>query len=208
MDDRPSTWSTEQIGGRRVLFTMATTHEYGPCLRKRIDPLISGAGPIEAAVAVGVALERLRCAVALPDLVVSLGSAGSRTCSLGGVYQVSQVSWRDMDATLLGFPPGVTPFLGEPAEQSLRTPIAGLPTATLSTGADVVGGNRYAGIAADMVDMETYAVLRACRRFNVEIIGLRGISDGAAPLNGLLDWTALLELLDERLAAAVDLFTA
>ena len=29
-------------GGRRLLFVMATDHEYGPALRARIDPLIKG----------------------------------------------------------------------------------------------------------------------------------------------------------------------
>jgi adenosylhomocysteine nucleosidase len=38
----------------------------------------------------------------------------------------------------------------------------------------------------------------------VEMLGLRGVSDGPAPLDGLLDWTALLGILDERLSAAVD----
>ena len=34
-----------------------------------------------------------------------------------------------------------------------------------------------------MVDMETFAVLRACQFFGVPLIGLRGISDGAAELS-------------------------
>jgi adenosylhomocysteine nucleosidase len=197
-------WPVVRIGHRRVAFTMATVHEYGPALRRRIVPLISGVGPIEAAIAVGVALERLRARDALPDLVVSLGSAGSHRCRLGDVYQVASVSWRDMDASLLGFAPGVTPFLDQPSVIALATPFAGVPVATLSTGADVVGGDRYDTIAADMVDMETFAVLRACQSFDVEMIGLRGVSDGPAPLEGLLDWTALLGVLDERLATAID----
>ena len=197
-------WPVVRIGGRRVAFTMATTHEYGPALRRRIVPLISGVGPIEAAIAVSVALERLRAQNDLPDLVVSLGSAGSRRCRLGDVYQIASVGWRDMNASLLGFAPGVTPFLDQPAVVALATPFSGIPTATLSTGADVVGGTRYDAIAADMVDMETYAVLRACQSVGVEMIGLRGVSDGPTPLEGLLDWTALLGVLDERLATAVD----
>lgn len=197
-------WAVQHIGSKRVAFTMATSHEYGPALRRRIKPLLSGVGPVEAAIAVGVGLERLRGANALPDLVVSLGSAGSRRCRLGEVYQVSEVAWRDVDASLIGFPPGVTPFLDEPPVIALKTPIVDLPTATLSTGADVVGGDRYAGIAADMVDMETYAVVRACRRFGVAVMGLRGISDGPDTIGKLSDWTALLGLLDMRLAEAVD----
>lgn len=189
----------------RVLFVMATDHEYGPELRARIMPLITGVGPIEAALGAGIALQQARDRGALPDLVVSLGSAGSRRCELGRVYQVASVSWRDVDASPLGIPKGVTPFADHPAVMPLAMPLKGFPTATLSTGADVVGGDGYAGIDADMVDMETFAVLRACQRFGVPLMGLRGVSDGPGELGGLPDWTGLLGLLDRRLAEAVDL---
>jgi adenosylhomocysteine nucleosidase len=135
---------------------------------------------------------------------VSLGSAGSRRCRLGEVYQVSSVSWRDIDASALGFERGVTPFLPLPATMPLVTPLPDVPTATLSTGADVVSGDRYDAIAADMVDMESFAVLRACQRYALPLMGLRGVSDGPGEVNGLLDWTALLGHLDARLAEAVD----
>ena len=193
----------DQIGSHRLLFVMATKHEYGPALRKRIRPLITGVGPIEAAAGTAVALAELAGAGALPDAVVSLGSAGSRRRPLGEVYQVSSVSWRDIDASPLGFARGVTPFADFPAVAELPTPLPGVPTATLSTGADVVVGAAYDAIDADLVDMETYAVWRACDRFDVPLIGLRGVSDGVAE-GERLDWTALLGLLDERLARAVD----
>lgn len=193
----------EEIGGRRVLFVMAAEPEYGPRLRALIRPLMTGVGPIEAALAMGVALQRLDAHGHLPDLVVSLGSAGSRACDLGTIHQVSAVSWRDMDASRLGFPRGVTPFLDHPVAMPLATPFADVPTATLSTGANIVGGEDYAAIDADMVDMETFALLRACQRFGVPLAGLRGISDGPGELNHLLGWTELLGLLDERLADVV-----
>jgi adenosylhomocysteine nucleosidase len=191
-------------GGRRLLFVMATTHEYGAALRARIDPLITGVGPVEAGVATAAALTALP---ALPDLVVTLGSAGSRRKPVGEIFQISHVSWRDMDASRLGFPRGVTPFLDLDPVQPLATPID-WPLATISTGADVVGGQDYAAIDADLVDMETWAVLRACQRAGVPLMGLRGVSDGPGELEALGGWTHLLELLDERLAAAVDVLFA
>ena len=51
-----------------------------------------------------------------------------------------------------------------------------------------------------MVDMETFAVLRACQRFDVPLIALRGISDGAAELGHINDWTQYLHIIDEKLA--------
>ncbi|WP_280137627.1 5'-methylthioadenosine/S-adenosylhomocysteine nucleosidase [Aureimonas sp. Leaf324] len=194
----------ETFGGRRVLFVMAAPAEYGPALRARIRPLMTGIGPIEAAVAVASALATLKLGGGLPDLVVSLGSAGSAKLEQGAIYQASHVSWRDIDASALGFPKGATPHLDMPAEMPLETPIPGVPTARLSTGADVVSGAAYRGIDADMVDMETFPILRACQRHAIPLVGLRGISDGAAELHRFDDWTALLPMIDERLAETLD----
>lgn len=196
-------FSIETIGGRRVLFVMAVGAEYGPHLKARFSPLMTGVGPVEAALVTGIALHDLALRDALPDLVVSLGSAGSRICSLGDVFQVASVSWRDMDASPLGFTKGVTPFVDHPVDVPLATPLD-WPMARLSTGANIVSGAAYDAIDADMVDMETFAVMRACARFGVPLMGLRGISDGPGELNHIDSWTALLHLLDERLALVVD----
>lgn len=194
----------EVVGGRAVLFLMAADAEYGTALRARIRPLRTGVGPVEAALASGIALAGMAAAGRLPDLVVCLGSAGSRVLEQGAVYQASSVSWRDIDASPLGFPKGVVPFLDRPAQTALPTPVAGLPVARLSTGGNIVTGAAYDAIDAEMVDMETYAVARACERFALPLVGLRGISDGAADLRHYDDWTALLPALDAHLAAAVD----
>lgn len=194
----------ETIAGRRVLFVMAVDAEYGPHLRARFTPLLTGVGPVEAGIAMGAALQALAARNALPDLVVSLGSAGSRRCPLGEIFQIASVSWRDMDATRLGFPKGVTPMSDHPVDIPLTTPLP-LPLARLSTGANVVGGEEYAGIDADMVDMESFAIARACARYDVPLMGLRGVSDGPGELDHINSWMELLGLIDERLAQAVDL---
>lgn len=195
------------IGTKRALFVMAAEPEYGANLRARFTPLMVGVGPVEAALHTGMALARLDALGQRPDMVVSLGSAGSRRCALGEVFQISSVSWRDIDASPLGFPRGLVPFLDEPHELPLETPLD-LPVATLSTGGNVVSGDAWAGIDADMVDMETYAVARACRHVGVPLVGLRGVSDGPGELTGAHDWHALLEHLDGKLAGAVDLLCA
>ncbi|MBO0905893.1 5'-methylthioadenosine/S-adenosylhomocysteine nucleosidase [Jiella sonneratiae] len=196
--------AVETLSGRRILFVMAARAEYGEKLRARIRPVMTGVGPIEAALNTGIALKVLEAAGEPPDLVVSLGSAGSRVLEQGEVYQVASVSWRDIDASPLGFTKGVTPFLDHPVETPLPIPVDGVPAARLSTGSDIVTGIRYDAIDAEMVDMETFAVLRACQRFAVPLIGLRGISDGAADLHHYDDWATLLHVIDARLAAAID----
>ena len=193
-----------EFGGRSVLFVMAVEAEYGKHLRERFRPLITGVGPVEAAVASTHALAELAVKDALPDLVVSLGSAGSRTLEQAHIYQASSVSFRDMDASPLGFEKGVTPFLDLPAVIDLKLRVPDTATATLSTGANIVSGSAYDAIDADMVDMETFAVTRAAMRFDVPLIALRGISDGAAELHHIDDWKEYLHVVDEHLAAAVD----
>lgn len=189
-----------QVGQLRVLFVMAAPVEYGACLQALFRPLICGVGPVESAISVTRALAGL---ASRPDLVVSLGSAGSARLVKTQVYQAASVSWRDMDASALGFPKGVTPLLDLPATLPLPLRIPGVPAVSLSTGGNVVSGAAYQAIAEEMVDMETFAVLRACQGFDVPLIALRGISDGDQELGGLHDWTEYLHVVDENLAAAV-----
>lgn len=191
------------IAGHRVLFVMAAQPEYGPHLRTRINPLMTGIGPIEAAIRGALALGAMARGDGLPDLVVSLGSAGSRVCPLGEVFQVASVSWRDIDASPFGFAKGVTPLVDHPVDVPLHAPLD-WPTARLSTGGKVIAGDEYAQIDADMVDMETFALARVCHTFGVPLMGLRGISDGPEPPSGLHTWTNLLGHLDEELACALD----
>jgi len=198
---------TKKIGGKSILFVMAAAAEYGPHLRRRITPLMTGVGPVEAAAVLSRELTLLQTAGGLPDLVVSLGSAGSRNLQQTGIYQVSSVAYRDMDASPLGFEKGATPFLDHPAILPLPLEIPGIPRASISTGGNIVSGSAYDLIAADMVDMETFAVMRCCQLFEVPLIGLRGISDGKEELKHVGDWTEYLHVIDEKLADAVDKLT-
>lgn len=184
---------------------MAVANEYGAHLQQRFTPVWTGVGPVEAGVAMGAELAVRQAHQDLPELVVSLGSCGSAVFAQGSVHQVCSVSYRDIDATPLGFAAGRTPFVDLPAEVTLPYRIPGVPEARLSTGGAVISGAAaYAAIDAELVDMETFAVLRACQRFEVPLVALRGVSDGAAELTHFGDWTEYLHVVDERLAAAVD----
>lgn len=193
------------FAGRNILFVMAAEAEYGPHLQKLFTPLMTGVGPVEAAVRVSAELAQLAACNALPDLVVCLGSAGSRRLEQTEVYQVTSVSYRDMDTSALGFEKGKTPFLDLPATVPLPLRIPGVKEASISTGGTIISGSAYDAIPEDMVDMETFAVLRACQLFGVPLVGLRGISDGAADISHVDDWTEYLHIVDEKLAHAVHL---
>ncbi|RUW23545.1 5'-methylthioadenosine/S-adenosylhomocysteine nucleosidase, partial [Mesorhizobium sp. M1E.F.Ca.ET.041.01.1.1] len=123
-----------RIGDKSVLVVMAAEAEYGPHLQKLFTPLMTGVGPVEAGVRLGAELATLKAAGALPDLVVSLGSAGSRTLEQTEIYQAVSVSYRDMDASPLGFEKGATPFLDLPVTVPLPFVIPGIRSATLSSG--------------------------------------------------------------------------
>ena len=191
-------------GDKAILYVMAAKAEYGPHLQARFTPLMTGVGPVEAAIILTRALASLEEEGILPDIVVSLGSAGSAVLEQTEIYQVSSVSYRDMDVSPLGFEKGRTPFLDLPAVVPLPHTLPGIPAVRLSTGANIVSGAAYEAIDADMVDMETFALLRACHLFDVPLIGLRGISDGSKELQHVNDWTEYLHVIDEKLAAVVD----
>ena len=193
----------KNVGGKAVLYVMAAEAEYGPHLKALFQPVMTGVGPVEAAIELTRVLAGLALDGRKPDLVVSLGSAGSARLEQAEIYQVASVSYRDMDASAFGFERGLTPFLGLPAVLPLPLRIPGIPEATLSTGANVVSGAAYESIAADMVEMETYALYRACMAFDVPLIGLRGISDGKSEVNHIDNWTEYLHIIDEKLAQAV-----
>ncbi|MBC7149329.1 MAG: 5'-methylthioadenosine/S-adenosylhomocysteine nucleosidase [Rhizobium sp.] len=198
------TFELKSVSGKSILFVMAVEAEYGSFLRSRIEPLMTGVGPVEAAIALTRTLAKLEQENERPDLVVSLGSAGSARLEQTEIYQASSVSYRDMDASPLGFEKGRTPFLDLPAELELPLRIPGVPTASLSTGANIVSGPAYDTIDADMVDMETFAVLRTCHAFSLPLIGLRGISDGKQELKHVDDWKEYLHVVDRKLALTVD----
>ncbi|MEO9459027.1 MAG: 5'-methylthioadenosine/S-adenosylhomocysteine nucleosidase [Lentilitoribacter sp.] len=199
------TFLLKQIGDKKILFVMAAQPEYGVALQSRIKPLMCGVGPVEAAIVVTAVLTELKLSEKLPDIVVSLGSAGSRTLEQTGVYQAKSVSYRDMDASALGFEKGTTPLLDLPKELTMPVTMEGVPAVRLSTGANVVSGDAYNEIDADMVDMETFAILRACHRFDVPLLALRGISDGKDELDKLEDWTEYLHIIDVKLAETIDI---
>jgi adenosylhomocysteine nucleosidase len=198
MSDRLKT-----VGDKRILYVMAADAEYGPHLQALFRPVMTGVGPVEAAVSLTRLLAELALDGRKPDLVVCLGSAGSARLEQAGVYQITSVAYRDMDASAFGFARGTTPFLDLPATVPLPIRIPGIREASLSTGANVVSGAAYQAIGADLVEMETFAVLRACMSFGIPLVGLRGISDGKAEVHHIDDWTEYLHVIDEKLAEAV-----
>ena len=110
------------IGKTKILYVMATDAEFGENLQKCFEPLMCGVGPVEAALNTALALTEFS-----PNLIVSLGSAGSAVLEQTGIYQASSVAYRDMDASAFGFKKGETPFLGLPATIEVSNRVPSLP---------------------------------------------------------------------------------
>lgn len=197
-------FALKTIGAHRLLYVMAASAEYGPNLQARLAPLITGVGPVEAGISLGACLAQLTAQNQAPNYIVALGSAGSNQLNQTEIYQASSLSYRDMDASVLGFEKGITPFLDLPAVLPMPFEVPGVLRASLSTGANVISDHAYNKIDADMVDMESFALKRAADIFNIPLIVLRGISDGQDALNKLTDWTKYLHIIDEKLAQTVD----
>ncbi len=189
--------------GITALVVMASDHEYGGHLKGLgIKPLITGLGPVQAAIALTHALVTLAHAGRRPDLIINLGSAGSATLKQGAVYRVSHSAYRDMDASAFGFPRGQTPFSPHPAMIEAAPIMPEFPSASCSSGADVISDHGVTG--ADLADMEYSALNDVAMKFGIALIGFKGISDGEKPLTGeLVQWTELLPVIDKNLAEAI-----
>src|SRR5690606_17845715 len=84
------------VAGNRLLYVLAADAEYGRHLAKLFTPLMIGVGPVEAAVNLTCSVTHLKLVGETPDLVISLGPAGSAKLPQAEVYQVSSVAYRDM----------------------------------------------------------------------------------------------------------------
>lgn len=188
-----------------ALMVMATEHEYGNHLKQLgIKPLITGVGPVQAAIALTHALTTLAHAKPSrrPHVIINLGSAGSAKLKQGAVYRVARSQYRDMDASAIGFPKGQTPFSPHPVTVEAADIMPSFPHASCSTGANVISDHETTG--ADLVDMEYSALNEVAMNFGIALIGFKGISDGEKPLTGeLVQWTELLPVIDKNLADTI-----
>ena len=77
----------------------------------------------------------------------------------------------------LGFPIGVTPYDDVPATLSFASRFAGLPAAVCGSGDSFVTAGM--GEAYSVVDMEAYALAKACVLAQAEFASVKYVTDGA-----------------------------
>jgi adenosylhomocysteine nucleosidase len=142
-----------------------------------VSVLYTGLGKVNAALSLARRLSQLRARGALPKMVVNFGTAGSRTFATGSVIACRKFVQRDMDVTGLGFALGETPFEAVPATLAFPAVFQGLPEGICGTGDRFETG--AAGLACDVIDMEAYALAKACLAEEVPFACAKYISDGA-----------------------------
>lgn len=202
------------INGIRIMTLMAAQAEFGDNMKLAgVDPTFIGVGPIEASYNTTKAIMNAIKEDKKPDIIFSVGSAGSASLEQSKLYQISSVSYRDMNAVAFGFDKGVTPFADYPASFDMPCLFSDIPKASLSTGGDIIdtqgtSGRSFNDIDADAVDMETYAIKRICDGFSIPVIGIRGISDGQEPSEGYKTWEEYLHIIDKNIAAFYERLSA
>ena len=161
-----------------------------------IDVLYTGIGKVNAAIALTLALARREGAQ--PPLVVNFGTAGSANLPARTLVACRRFVDRDMDVGALGFAPGVTPFDELPPVLEFAPAFPGLPEAVCGSGDSFA--TAHGGFDCDVVDMEAYALAKACKRAGVPFACAKYVSDGA-DADAAAHWKA-------NVAGAADRFLA
>lgn len=138
--------------------------EEAPSLVGKENVFFTGVGKVNAAIVAATLIERY-----MPTRVFNFGTAGGITTTHGGIYKCTTFNQRDviLGGCIIG-----------PQAALLHAPIlTGIDGLRLSTGDNFVT-DTY-NIDADLVDMEAFAIAKACELAQVEFICYKYISDMA-----------------------------
>lgn len=171
-----------------LLVVMALREEsQGEFERAGVPVLYTGVGKVNAAHALTRRLAELRAAGAATPHVVNFGTAGSNVHPTGTLLCCRAFEQRDMDVTALGFARGVTPYDESPALIEHAVVIDGLPAGVCSTADSFETGGH--AVAADVMDMEAYALAKVCWLEQVKFSSVKYVTDGADHA-AAADWRA------------------
>ena len=142
-----------------------------------VDVLYTGVGKVNAAHALTRRLTGMQREGGAQAVVLNLGTAGSARFGVSSLVACRGFVQRDIDASPLGFEPGVTPFDSLPTTLTFQTVFPHLPHG-------ICGSGDSFEIAAsdprcDVYDMEAYALARVCALQGVDFACVKYITDGA-----------------------------
>lgn len=163
-------------------------------LPEDVRVVITGLGKTAAAIATTRALCETPAAERASLHVVNLGSCGALRPGLRGVYEPGVVLNHDISADVIR-------ALGYDVQEHLEVG-HGDADLVLATGDLFVSDPAVRdGLAqrADLVDMEGYAVVSACRAFDVDVRVVKHVSDDAD--ESALEWVSAVERSSRDLGA-------
>jgi adenosylhomocysteine nucleosidase len=132
----------------------------------------SGVGKVNAALAAARVIEQYN-----PKLIINFGTAGSHAVEPHTLVDCNKFIQRDMHVKELGFDFAVTPF-EEDVPRVLEFSPSGNMSLTCGTGDNFVAASGELG--CDVVDMEAYAIAKACHLAGVDFVSYKYITDGAS----------------------------
>ena len=144
-----------------------------PTMKSWDNVFFTGVGKVNAAITASAVIQKYK-----PERVWNFGTAGGITVH-SGLHEIKNFVQRDIMCCEMGFNPGQTPF-----EEGVVLSIG--EGMTCSTGDNFVSDPNLE-IPADVVDMEAYAVAKACQFHNVEFKCYKYISD-TADENANTEW--------------------
>ena len=161
-----------------VLVVMALPAESaGRFEQAGVDVLYTGVGKINAAIALTRRFAQYRSVRRAPPMVVNFGTAGSAGVQARMLVACRRFVDRDMDVAALGYDLGVTPFDQLPPMLEFAPRFTALTEAVCGTGDSFA--TRAHSIRCDVVDMEAYALAKACRVEGADFACAKYVSDGA-----------------------------
>jgi len=142
-----------------------------------VPVLYCGVGKVNASIALTRELCRYAQAGVRLPLVLNFGTAGSHVHETGAFVACHEFIQRDMDVRGLGFALGVTPFDAAPFSLRFEPVFTHLVAAICGT------GDSFATVQCEtdcaVLDMEAYALAKACRVAGAEFACVKYVTDGA-----------------------------
>ncbi len=139
-----------------------------------------------------------------PDVIINLGTAGSKMFNYGELIQCDQFVQRDMDAKVFGYDDFVTPSDGIPQilhyNSIIELPFSKGVCGTGDSFATNINGTELYNVC----DMEAYALAKIAFLENIPFVCVKFISDGADN-NAQKLWQDSLVIGARRMRTSYDL---
>ena len=149
-----------------------------PTMAKWGNVFFTGVGKVNAGITAGRLIEKYN-----PKVVWNFGTVGGISVS-SGIHEIKNFVQRDMLCCEMGFDLGQTPF----EEEKVISFGDSIDDMCCSTGDNFVSDTSVLDIIADVVDMEAYAIAKACKQADVKFKCFKYVSDQADE-NASEEWT-------------------